>query len=234
MISALSLKGIAYLFISPFVATFGLLLLVKCFTQPDWGSIMFWGQHLFHSFTFTVFALLILGTPAGINAVWGQFPVLNKEIAPNINGEYNFATNSNYPLKKAMRDCLNGEKGSFEECIPEQLNAAGKITIRMSLLRIVMTYEPATAVQSRSSSHVIGASLQKLDNQDGFELSYVFIAHVPDPSPETDSQHYYGAARLFIQNVDAAPERMTGNYWTNRQWQVGLNTAGNCEATRTE
>lgn len=60
-------------------------------------------------------------------------------------------------------------------------------------------------------------------DDDCFELEYMFKGINNMPS-ETDTSFYEGAARLRVQDISTM--EMKGEFWTNRCWQNGKNTAG--------
>lgn len=65
-----------------------------------------------------------------------------------------------------------------------------------------------------------------------FEFSYVYLATTIQPKGDTDEQQYYGCAHLSLPTEALPPSKLMGNYFTNRKWSSGLNTAGQVEATR--
>ena len=42
----------------------------------------------------------------------------------------------------------------------------------------------------------------------------------------TDVSVHYGAARMDIKSTAAGKHNIVGNYWTERNWYKGMNTAG--------
>ena len=83
---------------------------------------------------------------------------------------------------------------------------------------------------SRSRSIFVRATR---DEEDGtVQISYLYENTTSMPK-QTDSSTHNGAARL---NVIARGGRvwMEGTYWTDRNWQNGLNTAGRSPFDETE
>jgi hypothetical protein len=64
------------------------------------------------------------------------------------------------------------------------------------------------------------------DEKDGsIEIGFLFRSTISKPKP-TDSASHNGAASLQIKRGNSGEIEMEGNYWTDRNWQTGLNTAG--------
>lgn len=79
-----------------------------------------------------------------------------------------------------------------------------------------------------SSSHVVSSKLLRDELLGGFVLYYVFESEVSNPVSK-DVANFQGAAKLRVNS--SGP--LKGVYWTNRNWQNRLQTAGHVELTRT-
>lgn len=73
-------------------------------------------------------------------------------------------------------------------------------------------------------SKVIQSELYRDSRSNTFYLYYIFEASVLIPEEE-DDRTFEGAAKLEVV-IDKSGALLKGNYWTNRAWQRGKNTAG--------
>jgi hypothetical protein len=153
----------------------------------------------------------------------GQTPVfpwacrlpLIRHILPDISGRWVGGTESNWPQISARI------KADNQAAPPETQITPVSVTIKARLLSVGMTLESDTRY---SNSETIAVSVLKHGAKDGVRLAYIYENYTPHPEP-TDSGHHYGAAcvDLFVRN---GHQSLEGNYWTNRNWEKGLNTAG--------
>lgn len=175
---------------------------------------------LFQSIGFAVTFITIFALPSVVNFIWNKLPCLNRLVAPNLNGTYKVTTTSNYEISKAP---------SLEHAIdPADLMklVAGELVITAGLFSIVGYYLPDSKKPSRSESTILSTSLKNDPSSPFFEFHYIYRASVFSPNAETDAQSYMGAAYLEIPRDWDGKTKLTGNYWTNRSWTKGINTAG--------
>ncbi|WP_353225688.1 hypothetical protein [Salinisphaera sp. C84B14] len=174
-----------------------------------------------------------LGHPAFINWLWVRVPLLNNVLAPNLNGSYKLLVATNFPLLLARKKHLEKVLGSDGDYVPDvnegELKHVGNIEIEAGLFSIRMHMKPLSSQPSTSSSHVIASVLEKSPRESGFRLHYVFESEVTTPR-ETDTQKFYGAATIKVPA--AVVQSCQGDYWTNRSWSQGLNTAGRVRIER--
>lgn len=133
-------------------------------------------------------------------------------VFPDLDGTWNGTLTSNWPLVSAHlpRAPLDG---------PLQPVAA-TLHIKARLLSIHLTLETETRY---SDSETVLVGIAKSGGETP-SLTYVYRSRVPGPLP-TDTGSHHGAARLELRHEDGAPT-LRGNYWTDRNWERGLNTAG--------
>lgn len=144
---------------------------------------------------------------------------------PNIDGEYEVEISSNWSIIKARDD--GQEPESSLENKPLLLKRVGKARISARLTQIDMTL---AMDDEYLSSETITCSVRRHQGERKPILLYMYDSHVPKPKI-TDSQRHLGAAHLSIP-LERCPEVLEGNYWTDRNWHVGLNTAGHIKLTR--
>lgn len=90
--------------------------------------------------------------------------------------------------------------------------------IEMSIFEFSMNMD---AADNYSSSRVVSSRLLKDELLGGFVLYYVFESEVNNPV-STDVSVFQGAAKLRIDSSGG----LKGVYWTNRNWQNSMQTAG--------
>jgi len=133
---------------------------------------------------------------------------------PDLDGRWVGSISSNWATIADKHGLLDQSGKSYEDH-PIPVNAS----IRIRLLNISMELNSDDNYQN---SKTLNCTLKR-NSHDGFCLSYIYQSTVPHPK-ESDEQSFYGAALFDIQ--DRTPLEITGNHWTNRNWQAGLNTAG--------
>jgi len=172
----------------------------------------------FVSFTVTFLSIAFLAL-----AQW-CFPWLCRlrvvwRVFPDIDGEYDAELSSNYPMVQAMAD----GKPLTDELMDknQRLSVVGTVSIHTTLTKISMRF---TAKDKYSESEVLSSTLERGEGNAPHRLYYVFRQTVADPKP-TDSPSFLGAACLKVPR-ERRPTVLEGEYWTNREWTKGLNTAG--------
>ena len=111
--------------------------------------------------------------------------------------------------------------------MPVLFNRVGKAKISARLTRID---ETLSMEDEYLSSETVTCSVQRHRRERKSVLFYVYDSSVSTPK-KTDSQRHLGAARLSIP-LERCPKVLAGNYWTDRNWHLGLNTAGHIRLTR--
>lgn len=161
-------------------------------------------------------SVMLLGAVAASplwRAVWWVIRPLNRWVFPDLNGEWSVTMDSNIAqIAKAhpqLKSAANKAK------------VTGTITIRQNLFGIVMIFR---GDDGYSNSETTFVKLVK-DNISGrFRLIYVFENETPSARP-SDEQRHFGAGRTEVLWVDGSL-KIDGEYWTNRMWRQGMNTAG--------
>ncbi len=153
----------------------------------------------------------------GLPGVWRVFP--------NIDAEYTVDISSNWSIIKARTE--GRQPDTSPDGAPVLFNRVGKANVKARLARIDMTLDMDDRYLS---SETLACSLQRHRGERKPVLFYVYDSHVSAPK-STDSQRHLGAARLSIP-LERCPKVLEGNYWTDRNWHQGLNTAGHIRLTR--
>ncbi|SMH30263.1 hypothetical protein [Mesorhizobium australicum] len=163
--------------------------------------------------------IMILGTSPLWRVFWKIFPFLNTWVFPNISGEWAFIAESNIKEIAAFHPDLDPAK--------VKVRIRGTMTIRQSLFAISMSL---TGDGDYSMSDTLFVKPIKEAGTGRFYVTSVFRNSTPHPQP-SDEQMHMGAAYIEILATRHPPE-MKGVYWTNRNWQKGMNTAGTIKLTR--
>jgi hypothetical protein len=139
---------------------------------------------------------------------------------PDIDGEWHAMLGSNWPQIATLA-------GLPAETKP----VTGTMRIKARLFTVKLRYTSISPEPEYLRSHTLSVNINK-DTDDGeLRLFYVYegIARIPK---STDSSHHYGAAYLDLIDVGPNGLRLSGLYWTNRNWNQGFNTAGTIELKR--
>ncbi|MFK7701718.1 hypothetical protein [Pseudomonas caspiana] len=93
-----------------------------------------------------------------------------------------------------------------------------RFEITMSVFHFAMSM---TSDDEYSTSHVVLSRILKDEVFGSYVLYYVFESEVVKPV-ETDVSTFQGSAKLRVKSGAV----LTGTYWTNRNWQNRMQTAG--------
>ena len=175
--------------------------------------------------------LAIIFGPTGYYApwriVWRRFPALNG-VFPDLNGVWLGTTASNWPTIKTMLESAQADSAidkSALHSIPEQRDAMALcLTASLFTLRI-----EAGLSSTDGRSHSVAAKPRRDQHSERIHLTYVYEQTSHNPQV-TDEESHMGSADLVIDpdNLEVAE----GNYWTRRNWKLGLNTAGRLDLRR--
>ncbi|GFM81929.1 hypothetical protein PSCICN_26210 [Pseudomonas cichorii] len=179
------------------------------FAEVFSGLTAFW-RVCTTSISIATLTVLILGqTPA--------FPLicmlpLVRKFFPPIDGEWHVTIRSNWNVVGQLVG---------RPVVEALFSKQGKITITSRLFSVRMKFR-SDDKYSKSSTTVVGV---RRDPEHGsIELNYSY--HNVTYNPEaTDSGCHYGSARVEIHD-EKDGITLDGEYWTNRNWNKGLNTAG--------
>lgn len=168
--------------------------------------------------TMSGFLIVILGeTP--IFSVVCKLPLIRNYFPP-IDGEWLVTVQSNWGTIQRMR----GEPGTEDKVVRQ-----GKVKITSRFFGVRMRFEGSDRY-SRSSSVCVSV---RRDPQHGtVELNYIYDNITRNPL-SSDCNSHNGAARVEVQDENGKIS-MEGVYFTDRNWNQGLNTAGVITFERTQ
>ena len=153
----------------------------------------------------------------GLPGVWRLFP--------NIDGNYAVEISSNWSVIKARNEGREPEVSAEGDV--KLFNRVGTATITARLTRISMELRMDDGYLI---SETVACSLQRERRARRPALFYVYESHVSAPK-NTDSSSHLGSAWVTVP-LDRRPTLLEGNYWTDRNWHLGLNTAGRIRLRR--
>lgn len=162
------------------------------------------------SVTMTGFLFVVLGeTP--IFPWICKIPFIRNYFPP-INGEWEVTLQSNWGTIQRMRG---------EQEVEDKVVKQGKVKITSRFFGVRMKFEGHDCY-SKSSSVCVSV---RRDPQHGtIELNYIYENITRNPLSSDCSSHN-GAARVEVQDGDGKIS-LEGVYFTDRNWNQGLNTAG--------
>ena len=157
--------------------------------------------------------ITILGASPLWKFLWWIFPPLNRWVFPNISGVWEFRIESN--IEEIAKRHPELKKSLVTPFV------TGKIVVKQTLFSMGFALNSAS---DYSISDTIVLRPSRDEETDRFYITLVYQNRTPKPL-KSDEQMHLGAARIEIVGVPKNMQ-MNGVYWTNRNWQRGLNTAG--------
>lgn len=187
-------------------------------------------------FRYCVFAVDVVFVLLAIKpiwrTVWRWVPFVESKTFPDINGQYDVEIEHNWPIQEKLFTAAR-EGGGFDifsisQQKPPMQKANMKASIDMGMfsVRIRLSAADSDAPQNViRTSRTIACSLIKPCDGYNNRISYIFHQHNRREKVATsDDSSFFGAAVLEIDAHN--PGLMQGEYWTNRAWEKGINTAG--------
>lgn len=158
------------------------------------------------------------------------FPLLCRipgmwRLFPNIDGKYEVEISSNWSVIKARYEGREPEVSSDGDVALFNRVGEARITARLSRIDMSLTMNDGYL-----TSETVMCSLRREMGERRPVLFYVYDSHVSAPK-NSDSNRHLGAARIAIP-LEHRPTVLEGNYWTDRNWHRGLNTAGQIRLSR--
>lgn len=151
--------------------------------------------------------------------------LLSNRIGPDLNGDWEVILESNFPVLEKLRNSAKGKR-SFDIVadrtkIPELAVHRFDAEIDQSWENITIRFLPNSETSIKLSETLV-CSFFTSTRPKKQGLTYVYRQENVEYGI-TDDEVFFGAAELEIA---ADGKTMTGYYWTKRQWQLGMNTAG--------
>ncbi|MBS1092964.1 hypothetical protein JK208_15445 [Gluconobacter sp. Dm-74] len=142
-----------------------------------------------------------------------------RRFVPDLDGKWVGTVNSNWLLISHRSSVAQSppDPGVEQRIAPTNVT----VTIQARLLSVTMTLEADT---NYSDSETLLVGVTKRPGSGVVEVRYIYQNRTRNPQ-RSDSASHLGAAILDLEQK-GNEMFLTGPYWTNRNWQNGLNTAG--------
>ena len=179
------------------------------FLVPPAGTLQMLGIAYRSALTVAVAVLFIGQTPLFPKLC--RLPLINA-LVPDLDGEWRAELTSNWPEIAKAYD-LPQPKTALT-------NAKIIINVRLLWVRIELISD-----SKYSESDTVAVRILKNQEHGDVSLHYVYKNETPI-AESTDSSAHLGAASLKLKGHSGEEKYLDGHYWTNRNWEKGLNTAG--------
>lgn len=143
---------------------------------------------------------------------------------PWLDGEWRAEIRSNWPKVERMYLAAKQEVAKFDAVAAplteaDELVTTAFVTIESSLFGMSIEITP-DGTNKISRTRFVRPRWARPDRP---ELSYVYLQTDPTLLAPTDARQHYGAG--IVEFIEKTGE-LTGHYWTNRNAEAALNTAG--------
>lgn len=155
---------------------------------------------------------------------------LRNKVFPDLQGTWKVTLQSNWPIVKQLRDAAKSKEILFDpldedEALPELAETTFDVEIRQSWFRTEIRFLP------NSDSPLLESETMSVEffKKENGRKSIVWVFKVWNKEGNdnrlalTDVPYYHGAAKL---NLNADANELSGRYWQDRSWHLGLNAAG--------
>tara|TARA_Y100001001_G_scaffold99571_1_gene97326 strand:+ start:426 stop:1124 length:699 start_codon:yes stop_codon:yes gene_type:complete len=208
MYQVVGIKNTAFAFLVVTLAIFALINhgnIITLFDQP--ANLL---KALSSASSLAGLAFLILGETF-IFPLICKLPVVRTYFPP-IDGAWDVTLQSNWGAIERLR-------GNAE--VEGEITTPGKIKISARFFRVRMQFE---ADDRYSKSSTVCVAVQRDWQHGTIELNYIYENLTSNPKI-SDCSHHNGAARVQVRDEEGKVS-MEGVYFTDRNWNQGLNTAG--------
>lgn len=208
MYQVVGIKNTAFAFLVATLAIFALINhgnITTLFDQP--ANLL---KALSSASSLAGLAFLILGETFIFPWIC-KLPVVRTYFPP-IDGAWDVTLQSNWGAIERL-------SGNVE--VEGKITKPGKIKITARFFRVRMQFE---ANDRYSKSSTVCVAVQRDWQHGTIELNYIYENLTGNPKM-SDCSHHNGAARVQVRDEDGKVS-MEGVYFTDRNWNQGLNTAG--------
>ena len=146
-------------------------------------------------------------------------------VFPCIEGEWGGVLESNFAAIRERDPSLH----PVDPAVASRVEAKVRIKARLLTVSMNLKSRPLNSPGPYQDSETIVVEAGRVGTDRHLRLTYVFEAAVPRGLP-TDASGFLGAARLNMEKD--GKQVLTGNYWTNRNWEKAQNTAGTARFER--
>lgn len=181
-----------------------------------------------------VFLLFVASNKWIFRQVWRVYRLANKDAFPDISGTWDVQLKSNFPIYSKLVESACHQGPAFNVLTDIDDNdgdlkvMSGKAEIDVSFLSIEIRLN---FDDDRFPSHSVTLSASPIKKVTGIpfhQLAYVYHSSRPDTVPNDQTEHL-GAGKVDILDNGS---KLSGIYWTNRNWKQAANTAGRITYSR--
>lgn len=167
----------------------------------------------------SVLIFVVIGQMTPFIAWFARQPLINR-VLPDLDGDWYAELTSNWAtIAKAH---------GIEVKNTQPVTAKIRITVRLFTVRMELVSD-----SGYSESDTVAVRVLKNQEHGDVSLHYIYKNETPI-AENTDSSVHYGAASLKLKKKFNGDYSLEGHYWTNRNWEKGLNTAGRICMYRTK
>lgn len=166
--------------------------------------------------------------------LWLKWPVLSRVFYPDLNGLWAGKMHSNWPILERLRDAAQHDGGLDLRLMADEALLERDVVFEIKAhlfgchIRAVFSGADDATMMNHSDTEFVLAKRNTKTKE--LSLSYLYTQNTPNGSA-TDERTHPGAAKLSFRLIDDEP-CLFGDYWTDRRWRDGLNTAGQLKLRR--
>jgi hypothetical protein len=179
-----------------------------------WYEAADWYDAAARGASIAAFLLWLFGQTALFPIICRVWPI--GLVIPDIDGPWSGKTSSNWPRIQT--------RGSVDPNTSMELplqDVPVEVRIKARLLNVIVTL---VSENRYSESETLCVRMRRDHETGSDQIVYVYKNRTRNPKP-TDEQFHMGGGCLDIVRHRRTIE-LLGVYWTNRNWQRGINTAG--------
>lgn len=190
---------------------------------------------------FQVLGSIVWAAIAAFFIVWRLFwklpilgPWLSRVIFPDLNGEWRVIVRSNWPIIDKMRNAAKyKDEPRFDPVNeahqrPDLQSTEFLAIIEQKWLGTEISFKPNQKTPLQSST-TLSAELIGKEGAEAKRVALIYRQANRALPAHSDEHSFLGAALLYVSDDGKS---LTGNYWTNRSWDKGLNAAGEITFTK--
>ena len=151
----------------------------------------------------------------------------------DLGGLYRVEMTSNWPAIKRLTEAANSTSDVFNVFDPAALPSSKAVTGFAVFEAGLFGLKIRMKMNKTGNDSVSRGEDIRMDDARRAVLRYVFVqTNAPHATTATDEPQHSGAAELVFKPKEDKLGALIGKYWTNRNYQRGMNTAGDIRLIR--
>lgn len=214
-----------------FITALIVLVIIGLMAKESPSDLLEFGKTAWKVASGVVTAFIIIGSiPFIYRRAWKCYEFVFKDAYPDLSGEWIGTVESNYSVHRAIQSAASSENKTLNPLDPAEIDPISlevfeaRLTIKASLLKINILME-VQGKTDRSNSYSIAAAPIVAQNDEPHRLAYIYKSKHFQKAADDESNHT-GAAEVQLRREADGTLKMTGYYWTARNWRRAGNTAG--------